>query len=236
MQDTPFRPRDWESHPPLIYPEYKSTIYRAPKKPLIPLKQSLTELTGPVYGHESVEALDSDLTRNARRTGEPIGERMIVAGRVLDEDGRPLANTLIEVWQANAAGRYIHVNDQHDAPVDPNFFGAGRCVTDAEGRYKFYTLRPGAYPWQNHANAWRPAHIHLSLFGPSIATRLITQMFFPGDPLLAQDPIFTSVPSSARDRLVARFDLGVTEAGFAIGYGFDIVLRGRNETPMENKV
>jgi protocatechuate 3,4-dioxygenase beta subunit len=235
MQDAPFRPRDWESHPPLIYPEYKSTVYRAPKKPLIPLKQTLSELTGPVYGHEQVAAIDSDLTRNARRNGEPIGERMIVAGRVLDENGRPVPNTLIEIWQANAAGRYIHVNDQHDAPIDPNFFGAGRCVTDAEGRYKFHTLKPGAYPWMNHANAWRPAHIHLSLFGPTIATRLVTQMFFPGDPLLAQDPIFMSVPAAARNRLVASFDLGVTEAGFAVGYGFDIVLRGRAETPTENQ-
>lgn len=235
MQEKPFRPRDWESHPPLIYPDYKSTVYRAPKRPLIPLKQTLSELTGPVYGHESVAAIDGDLTKNARRNGEPIGERIVVAGRVLDEDGRPVPDTLIEIWQANAAGRYIHVNDQHDAPVDPNFFGAGRCVTDAEGRYKFYTLRPGAYPWQNHANAWRPAHIHLSLFGPTIATRLITQMFFPGDPMLPQDPIFTSVPASARNRLVAGFDLGVTEAGFALGYAFDIVLRGRAETPMETR-
>lgn len=235
MEDTPFRPRDWSSHPPLIYPEYKSTIYRAPKRPLIPIKQSLSELTGPVYGHERVEAIDSDLTRNARKTAEPIGERIVVAGRVLDENGRPQAGTLIEVWQANAAGRYIHVNDQHDAPVDPNFFGAGRCVTDEAGRYKFYTLRPGAYPWQNHANAWRPAHIHLSLFGPTIATRLITQMFFPGDPMLPQDPIFMSVPASARDRLIANFDLDVTEAGHAVGYTFDIVLRGRDETWMENR-
>ncbi|MEZ5850828.1 MAG: protocatechuate 3,4-dioxygenase subunit beta [Hyphomicrobiaceae bacterium] len=235
MEDTPFRPRDWSSHPPLIYPEYKSTIYRAPKRPLIPIKQSLSELTGPVYGHERVEAGDADLTRNARKTAEPIGERIVVAGRVLDEGGRPQPGTLIEVWQANAAGRYIHVNDQHDAPVDPNFFGAGRCVTDEAGRYKFHTLRPGAYPWQNHANAWRPAHIHLSLFGPTIATRLITQMFFPGDPMLPQDPIFMSVPASARDRLIARFDLDVTEAGHAVGYTFDIVLRGRDETWMENR-
>ena len=235
MQDIPFRPRDWASHPPLIAPEYKSTLYRAPKKPLIPLKQSLSELTGPVYGHESVTAVDADLTRNARKNGEPIGERMVVAGRVLDENGKPVANTLVEIWQANSAGRYIHHADQHDAPIDPNFFGAGRCVTDGEGRYKFYTLRPGAYPWGNHPNAWRPAHIHLSLFGPTIATRLVTQMFFPGDPMLGQDPIFMSVPAEARSRLVAGFDIGVTESGFAIGYAFDIVLRGRAETPMETR-
>ncbi len=225
-------PRDWGSHPPMIYPEYKSTIYRAPKKPLIPIKQSLTELTGPVYGHDSLDPMDNDLTRNARKAGEPIGERIVVAGQVMGDDGRPVPHTLIEVWQANSAGRYIHVNDQHDAPVDPNFLGAGRCITDAEGRYKFYSVKPGAYPWMNHHNAWRPAHIHLSLFGPSIATRLVTQMFFPADPLLPQDPIFMSVPGTARDRLVAAFDLGITEAGFALGYRFDIVLRGRAETPM----
>lgn len=232
MQDKPFRPRDWASQPASIDPAYKSTVYRAPKKPLIPIRQSLTELTGPVYGHESVTAGDADLTRNARKGGEPIGERIVVAGRVLDEGGRPVANTLIEVWQANAAGRYIHVNDQHDAPIDPNFLGAGRCVTDSEGRYTFHSLKPGAYPWANHANAWRPAHIHLSLFGPSIATRLVTQMFFPADPLLAHDPIFNGVPAAARDRLVAQFDFGVTEPGFALGYRFDLVLRGRTETPM----
>jgi len=225
-------PRDWSSHPPMISPEYKSTIYRAPKKPLIPIKQSLTELTGPVYGHDSLDSLDHDLTRNSRKGGEPIGERIVVSGRVLGDDGKPVANTLVEVWQANSAGRYIHVNDQHDAPVDPNFLGAGRCVTDANGGYKFYTVKPGAYPWMNHHNAWRPAHIHLSLFGPSIATRLITQMFFPADPLLVQDPIFMSVPESARGRLVAAFDLALTEPGYALGYRFDIVLRGRAETPM----
>jgi len=225
-------PRDWASHPPMISPEYKSTIYRAPKQPLIPIKQSLTELTGPVYGHECLDPLDNDLTRNSRKGGEPIGERIVVSGRVVGDDGRPVANTLVEIWQANSAGRYIHVNDQHDAPVDPNFLGAGRCVTDAEGRYKFYSVKPGAYPWMNHHNAWRPAHIHLSLFGPTIATRLVTQMFFPADPLLPQDPIFMSVPATARDRLVSKFDLGVTEAGFALGYQFDIVLRGRAETPM----
>jgi len=232
MPNETISPRDWASHPPMIAPEYKSTIYRAPKKPLIPIKQSLTELTGPVYGHESLDPSDNDLTSNSRKSGEPICERIVVSGRVLGDDGRPIANTLVEVWQANSAGRYIHVNDQHDAPVDPNFLGAGRCVTDAEGRYKFYTVKPGAYPWMNHRNAWRPAHIHLSLFGPTIATRLVTQMFFPADPLLPQDPIFMSVPESARDRLVSRFDLGLTEEGYALGYGFDIVLRGRNETPM----
>ena len=233
MQEKPFQPRDWDSHPPMIHPAYKSTLYRAPKKPLIPLKQSLSELTGPVYGHESVTAADSDLTQSAKKSADPIGERIVVTGRVVDENGRAVPHTLIEIWQANAAGRYIHVNDQHNAPIDPNFHGAGRCITDAEGHYKFYTIKPGAYPWGNHANAWRPAHIHFSLFGPTIATRLITQMFFPGDPLLPLDPIFTSVPVSARNRLVANFDIGATESGFALGYRLDIVLRGRAETPME---
>ena len=232
MSTARLNPRDWDSHPPMISPEYKSTLYRAPRQPLVPIHQSLTELTGPVYGHDSLDPLDHDLTRNARKTGEPIGERIVVTGRVLGDDGRPVPNTLIEIWQANSAGRYIHVNDQHDAPVDANFLGAGRCVTDGDGRYKFYTVRPGAYPWGNHPNAWRPAHIHLSLFGSSIATRLVTQLFFQADPLLGQDPIFMGVPAHARDRLLATFDLPTTEAGFALGYTFDIVLRGRAETPM----
>lgn len=226
-----FTPRDWAANPPYLYPGYKSTALRAPGKPLIPLRHTLSELTGPVYGHEVLGALDNDLTRNGRHTGEPLGERIVVTGRVLDEAGRPLRNTLIEIWQANAAGRYVHATDQHDAPLDPNFFGGGRCVTDEAGVYRFTTIRPGAYPWANHANAWRPSHIHLSLFGNGIASRLVTQMFFPGDPLLAFDPIFQSSP--AGDRLLARFSLDATVEGFALGYAFDIVLRGPRETPME---
>lgn len=228
-----YTPRDWSSQPGYIYPAYKSTALRGPTKPLIPIPQSLSELTGPVYGHESVGPLDNDLTRNGRKDGEPLGERIIVTGRVLDEMGRPVPNTLVEIWQANAAGRYIHKADQHDAPIDPNFFGGGRCVTDSEGRYTFMTIRPGAYPWSNHHNAWRPSHIHFSLFGPSFVTRLVTQMYFPGDPLLEFDPIYQSVPAGARERLVSRFNLEVTQPGFALGYKFDIVLRGRNETPLE---
>jgi len=228
-----FRPRDWSSHPSLIDAGYKSTGLRGATKPLVPLAQGLSELTGPVYGAEAVGPDDADLTRNGRRDGEPLGERIIVTGRVLDEDDKPQAGMLVEIWQANAAGRYIHKVDQHDAPVDPNFFGGGRCVTDAEGRYRFISIKPAAYPWGNHDNAWRPAHIHLSLFGPSIATRLVTQMYFPGDPLLPLDPIFQSTPAEAQDRLVAAFDIDATEAGFALGYRFDIVLRGRLETPWE---
>jgi protocatechuate 3,4-dioxygenase beta subunit len=229
----PFSPRDWDAHPPYVYPGYKSTGLRGPTKPLIPLKQTLSELTGPVYGHESVDELDHDLTKNARVNGEPLGERIAVAGRVLDEDGRSLPNTLIEIWQANAAGRYIHKNDQHDAPLDPNFRGSGRCVTDGEGRYRFYSVKPGAYPWGNHTNAWRPNHIHFSLFGPAFVTRLVTQMYFPGDPLLDLDPIYLGAGEGARERLISTFDLDVTEEGFALGYRFDIVLRGRNATPAQ---
>ena len=228
-----FKPRDWNSQPPYVYRNYKSTVLRGPRKPLVPLKQTLSELTGPVYGHESVLPLDNDLTKNGAKNGEPLGERIVVTGRVLDEDERPLPNTLIEVWQANAAGRYVHEVDTHDAPLDPNFFGAGRCATDEEGRYRFYTVKPGAYPWPNHANAWRPNHIHFSLFGPSFVTRLVTQMYFPGDPLLALDPIFLSTLEGARARLIAKFSTGVTEPAFALGYVFDIVLRGRAATPME---
>jgi protocatechuate 3,4-dioxygenase, beta subunit len=226
-------PRDWSSHPPYIYPGYRSTLLRGPSRPLIPLKHTLSELTGPVYGHDAVGPLDNDLTRNARHTGEPLGERIIVTGRVLDEAGRPVRNTLVEIWQANAAGRYVHKVDQHDAPLDPNFLGGGRCVTDEDGVYRYTTIKPGAYPWGNHPNAWRPSHIHLSLFGASLASRLVTQMFFPGDPLLPFDPMFQSVPEGARDRLLSRFSLDVTEEGFALGYEFDIVLRGPKETPME---
>ena len=228
----PFSPRDWGTHPPYVYPDYKSTTLRGPTKPLVPLKSTLSEMTGPVYGQESVGPLDHDMTRNARVNGEPLGERIVVAGRVLDEDGKPLPNTLLEVWQANAAGRYIHKNDQHDAPLDPNFRGSGRCVTDADGRYRFYSIKPGAYPWGNHPNGWRPNHIHFSLFGPSFVTRLVTQMYFPGDPLLDLDPIYKSSPEGRRELMVSKFDLDVTEPEFALGYSFDIVLRGRNATPM----
>jgi protocatechuate 3,4-dioxygenase beta subunit len=229
-----YRPRDWQAQPPYLYEPYRSTVQRAPSKPLIPLPQTLSEITGPVYGRDSVTELDADLTKNAARNSAPLGERIIVTGRVLDEDGRAVPDTLIEIWQANAAGRYIHGTDQHDAPLDPNFFGAGRVVTDQEGRYRFISIKPGAYPWGNHPNAWRPNHIHLSLFGPSFATRLVTQMYFPGDPLLPLDPIFNGVPDqAARERLIARFSIDVTEPGWALGYTFNIVLRGRYETPRE---
>jgi len=234
MSDTDdYQARDWSVHPPYLHADYKSTVLRSPSKPLVPLAQTLSELTGPVYGQDALGPLDDDLTKNGAVDGEPLGERIIVTGRVMDEDGRPVPNTLVEIWQTNAAGRYIHKVDQHNAPIDPNFFGAGRCMTDAVGRYRFITVRPGAYPWGNHANGWRPPHIHFSLFGPSFLTRLVTQMYFPGDPLLELDPVFLAVPDSeARERLIAEFSLEVTEPEFALGYAFDIVLRGRRATPM----
>lgn len=220
------------ANPPSLFPDYKSTQIRAPKKPLIILPHTLSELTGPVYGHEAVKENDADLTR--QHSGEPLGERIIVTGTVMDEDGRPIPNTLIEIWQANASGRYIHVVDQHPAPLDPNFSGAGRCVTDEHGRYRFVTVKPGAYPWGNHSNAWRPAHIHFSLFGPSFLSRLITQMYFPGDPLIPIDPIACSVSDpKVRERMISQFDLATTVPDWALGYRFDIVLRGHRATLFE---
>jgi protocatechuate 3,4-dioxygenase, beta subunit len=198
------------THPPNNSPGYRSTILRHPKEPLVIIPHTLSELTGPVYPYGRIDVNDTDLTR--QHPGEPLGERIIVQGRVLDEDGRPIAKTLVEVWQANAAGRYAHRVDDHPAPLDPNFSGAGRTVTDDEGRYRFVTIRPGAYPWRNHPNAWRPAHIHFSLFGSSFLSRLVTQMYFPGDPLMPIDPVLNSIPDErARQRLVANFDLNVTE-------------------------
>jgi protocatechuate 3,4-dioxygenase beta subunit len=209
--------------PPYLYPDYRSTELRAPTRPLTILPHTLTELTGPAFGHESVGELDHDLTR--QHEGEPLGERIVVQGRVLDTNGRPVRRSLVEVWQANAAGRYSHAADRHPAPLDPNFSGAGRTLTDDDGRYRFVTVKPGAYPWANHHNAWRPAHIHFSLFGSAFASRLVTQMYFPGDPLFGQDPIFNSVRDpAARERLIAAFDLDATEPDWALAYRFDIVL------------
>ncbi|GAA4395020.1 protocatechuate 3,4-dioxygenase subunit beta [Nibrella viscosa] len=217
---------DREVHPPYLAPGYKSTVLRAPTQPLVVINQSLSELSGPVFGDMHVGPLDHDLTKNAVRNGQPLGERIVVHGYVRDENGRPIPHTLIEIWQANAAGRYVHKVDQHDAPLDPNFLGAGRVMTDADGYYKFYTIKPGAYPWSNHYNAWRPNHIHFSLFGPNITTRLVTQMYFAGDPLLQHDPVYLSTPPKGRDLLLCQFDLGITEPHFALGYRFDFVLRG----------
>jgi protocatechuate 3,4-dioxygenase, beta subunit len=220
------------AHPPAIHPDYRSTVKRGPTQPPVVIPHTLTETTAPVFGHDRVSPTDADLTR--MHASEPLGERIIVAGRVLDEDGRPVPNALVEIWQANAAGRYVHLADQHPAPLDPNFTGAGRAVTDAEGRYRFVSVKPGAYPWRNHHNAWRPAHIHFSLFGAGLVSRLVTQMYFPGDPLFPFDPIFNGTPAEARERLISRFDLELTEPEWALGYAFDIVLRGQRATPMED--
>ena len=220
------------THPSNDSPGYRSTALRHPKEPLVIIPHTLSELTGPVYPYGRIDTNDNDLTRQHR--DEPLGERIIVQGRVLDEDGRPIPNTLVEVWQANAAGRYAHRVDGHQAPLDPNFSGGGRTLTDNDGRYRFVTIRPGAYPWLNHPNAWRPAHIHFSLFGTSFLSRLITQMYFPGDPLMPHDPILNSIPDErARQRLVANFDLNATQPEWALGFTFDIILRGSNATPME---
>ncbi|HLI38056.1 MAG TPA: protocatechuate 3,4-dioxygenase subunit beta [Streptosporangiaceae bacterium] len=219
-------------HPPLDYPDYRSTALRAPKKPMVLLPHRLTEVTGPLLGAELVAPSDSDLTR--QHDGEPQGERIIVTGRVLDSDGRPVPDTLIEIWQTNAAGRYRHVRDDHPAPLDPNFTGVGRCITDSAGTYRFITIKPGAYPWRNSYNAWRAAHIHFSLFGRAFTQRLITQMYFPGDPLQPADPVMNAVPDEkARQRMVAAFSIEETQPEWALGYRWDIVLRGREATVFE---
>jgi protocatechuate 3,4-dioxygenase, beta subunit len=217
------------------YPGYRSTHLRAPDRPLVTLPEELHVLDGPVFGEDRIEASDGDLT--SQHDGEPLGERIIVNGRVLDEDGRPIRGALVEVWQANAAGRYRHEVDQHRAPLDPNFSGAGRCLTDDDGNYRFVTIKPGAYPWGNHENAWRPAHIHFSLFGASFTQRLVTQMYFPGDPLFAFDPIFNAVRDpQSRTLLVAQFDLATTRPAWALAYRWDVVLgRGSSATPLEEQ-
>jgi protocatechuate 3,4-dioxygenase beta subunit len=220
------------TQPKHLHPPYVSSIARAPSKPLVFLPHTLTEVTGPSFGKDSVDPKACDLTR--QHSGEPLGERIIVSGRVLDEDARPVPRTLIEVWQANAAGRYLHKIDQHNAPLDPNFTGCGHTLTDEEGRYRFVTIRPGAYPWRNHPNAWRPAHIHFSVFGPAFATRLVTQMYFPGDALIPYDPIFNcTVDEQARNRLISVFDWASTIPDQALGFHFDIIVNGREATPME---
>jgi len=218
--------------PPYDYPDYKSTALRHPSRPLVLIPDMLTEVTGPLLGDEIVGELDHDLTR--QHAGEPIGQRIIVHGRVLDSDGRAIPNTLVEIWQANSTGRYNHVVDQHPAPLDPNFTGVGRCMTDNDGYYRFITIRPGAYPWGNHYNAWRPAHIHFSLFGRAFTQRLVTQMYFPGDPLFEFDPIFNSVADPrGREAMISSFDLDNTIEQWALAFKWDIVLRGRDAVAFE---
>jgi protocatechuate 3,4-dioxygenase beta subunit len=233
VTDWPSYPRPVGVHPPLASPEYRSTLLRAPGQPLVPLPQNLTEITGPAFGDRPLAATDADLTR--QHAGTPLGQRIIVHGQVRDGGGRPVPHSLVEVWQANAAGRYRHAVDTWDAPLDPHFSGGGRTVTDAHGWYRFVTIRPGAYPWGNHRNAWRPAHIHFSLFGRAFTSRLVTQMYFPGDPLIPYDPILQSVPDPAgRAALVSAFDLDTTVPDWALAYRFDIVLRGADATPFED--
>jgi protocatechuate 3,4-dioxygenase beta subunit len=217
--------------PPYDAPDYRSSELRHPRRSLIHLAAGPTELHGPLFGHHRIEPSEADLI--AQPTGEALGERIIVTGQLLDDAGRPIAGQLIEIWQANAAGRYAHEDDQHPAPLDPNFTGAGRCLSGPDGTYRFVTIKPGAYPWRNHQNAWRPAHIHLSVFGRSFTERLVTQMYFPGDPLLDLDPIYQSVSTAARRRLVSSFDLDTTTPDWALGYRFDIVVGGLLATPAE---
>ncbi|UMP00587.1 protocatechuate 3,4-dioxygenase subunit beta [Amycolatopsis sp. EV170708-02-1] len=222
------------THPPLGYAGYRSTALRHPKEPLIVLPHLLTEVTGPALGPGRIGEFDNDLTKG--HAGEPQGQRIIVTGRLLDGDGRPIRDSLVEIWQANAGGRYRHTGDRWPSPLDPNFDGAGRTLTDAEGRYTFTTIKPGAYPWKNHDNAWRPAHIHFSVFGSAFTQRLVTQMYFPEDPLFSQDPIFNSIPDEkARQRMIARFDLDRTEAEWALAFQFDIVVRGREASVFEDE-
>jgi protocatechuate 3,4-dioxygenase, beta subunit len=221
-----------ETQPPYRHPPYHASLQRAPTRPPVVIPQTLSEITGPRFALDDIRHSASDLTRTGLRPA--LGQRIIVGGRVLDEDGRPMRHTLVELWQANAAGRYRHERDQHDAPLDPHFAGSGHTLTDESGQYRFITIKPGAYPWGNHRNAWRPAHIHFSIFGPAFATRLVTQMYFPGDPLLIDDPIYNcTADATARTRLISAFDWATTVPDQALGYRFDIVLRGAGATPME---
>jgi protocatechuate 3,4-dioxygenase beta subunit len=227
----PLAPDEPGAQPPLLHAPYRSTLKRAPRRPPLRIEQGLSEITGPRFSPAQAGPPVVDLSRVGK--GEALGQRIIVTGRLLDGDGRPVPQALIEVWQCNAAGRYLHDADQHDAPLDPHFTGVGQMLTGQDGEYRFLTIKPGAYPWRNTDNAWRPAHIHFSLFGSASATRLITQMYFPGDPLLATDPIFHGVPDeAARNRMISTYDPGLSEAEFALGYRFDIVLRGRGSTPL----
>ena len=227
-----YRRTDASLRTPVGFSEYRSTGMRAPLRTPVDLPQRLTEVTGPLLGEDRVSAADADLTRRAG--GEAVGQRIVVSGRVLDGDGRPVPNTLVEVWQANAGGRYRHVVDNWPAPLDPHFDGLGRVLTDGQGRYEFTTIKPGAYPWGNHHNAWRPAHIHFSLFGRAFSQRLVTQMYFPDDPLFFQDPIFAAIPEAARRLAISRYDYERTVPNWALAFTWDIVLRGADQTPFES--
>lgn len=232
-----FVQRDQGQHPPAITPIYKTSTYRGPQRPLLSLQNSLSEVTGPVFGAAELGPLDNDLLRNHARGGAPIGERIIVQGRILDGNARPVSGMLVEFWQANASGRYRHRNDAYIGAIDPSFGGCGRCLTDAEGRYHFRTVKPGPYPFRNRVNDWRPAHIHFSVFGSGFAQRLITQMYFEGDPLIRHDAIINTIPdAAARDRLVARLDMDAAVPLDTLAYRWDIVLRGTRSTLFENRL
>jgi protocatechuate 3,4-dioxygenase, beta subunit len=229
------RDRDW--HPPAFTPQYKTSVLRSPQQALLSLENTISEMTGPVFGHDKIGELDNDLIRNYAKTSDPIGPRIIVYGRVLDENARPVPGALVEIWQANAGGRYRHKKETYLAPVDPNFGGCGRMITDEEGRYWFRTIRPGPYPWPNGVNDWRPAHIHFSIFGHAFAQRLITQMYFEGDPMIWQCPIVSTIPDKAGiEQLVATLDRQNTLPMDSLAYKFDIVLRGRRSTMFENRM
>ena len=232
-----FYQRDRQRHPPAYAKDYKTSVTRSPQCALLSLQNSLSEITGPVFGHNDIDPIDNDLLKNFAKSGAPIGERIIVHGRVLDENARPVPNTLVEVWQANAGGRYRHKKDTYLAPIDPNFGGCGRTLTDEDGYYYFRTVKPGAYPWRNWVNNWRPAHIHLSVFGSGFAQRLITQLYFEGDPLIRRCPIVNTIPDpDAIEQLIARLDMNTTIPLDTIAYKFDIVLRGRRSTLFENRL
>jgi protocatechuate 3,4-dioxygenase beta subunit len=232
-----FFERDRAWHPPAFTPNYKTSISRSPRHALLSLQNSLSEVTGPLFCQGELGPLDNDLIRNYAKTGEPIGERIIIHGRVLDENGRAVPGTLVEFWQANAGGRYRHKNDTYIAPLDPNFGGCGRALTDADGCYSLRTIKPGPYPFRNHVNSWRPSHIHFSIFGSGFAQRLITQMYFEGDPLIATCPIANTIPDpEAIKQLIAPLDLNASVPLDTLAYRFDIVLRGRRSTLFENKL
>jgi protocatechuate 3,4-dioxygenase beta subunit len=232
-----FMQRDRGLHPAAFTPEYKTTVLRSPRLPLLSLQNSLSEVTGPMFGHDELGPLDNDLILNYAKDGEPIGERILVHGHVIDENRCAVPNTLVEFWQANAGGRYRHRNDRYLAPIDPNFGGSGRTITDASGYYYFRTIKPGPYPWRNHVNSWRPAHIHFSVFGSGFAQRLITQMYFEGDPLIWKDAMIQIIPDEeAVKRLIAPLDLNAAKPLDMLAYRFDIILRGRQSTLFENKL
>ncbi|MEQ8603228.1 MAG: protocatechuate 3,4-dioxygenase subunit beta [Marivibrio sp.] len=237
VDDGPLIPRDRDVHPVAYDPGYKTSVTRSPKFPLLAMDSTVTEETGPVFGHDSLGPLDNNLILNWTKGAAPaVGERILVHGRVLDENARPVRNSLVEIWQANAGGRYRHIKDTYFAPLDPNFGGCGRTITDDEGRYQFLTIRPGAYPWPNRGNDWRPMHIHFSLFGRGFGQRLVTQMYFEGDPLIARCPIVETIKDRGQiDRLVAPLDFSRAKPHDFLAYKFDIVLRGRRQTFFENK-